>query len=133
MARIDWALLCEHAFLDRREQMCLIGLVRCLSAPRLPTAVHRLMLVARLADINPVDEVDVSVGVVTPSGLHTARPGTGSVMITMAGEYVLATLHDFPLFEEGMYRFQIKLRGQQVVAVEIPVMAAEVEDAVAVQ
>jgi len=123
MARIDWAVLCESAFLDKRERLCVIGIVRKLTPPTLPVTVRQLMLVARLADIQPVDEVAVVVGMVTPSGLHAARTGSEHVVIEMAGEYVLAALHDVPLFEEGAHRFQIKLREQAVVSVEIPVLA----------
>lgn len=123
MARIDWAVLCESAFLDKNDRLCVIGIVRKLTAPAMPLTVRRLMLVARIADIQPVDEVAIAVGMVTPSGLHAARTGSDHVSIEMAGEYVLAALHDVPLFEEGAHRFQIKLRGQPVVSVDIPVLA----------
>src|SRR5262245_5411616 len=127
MVRIDWALLCDHAFFDRHDQLCIISVVRSLHAPRLPLAVDHLTLVARLVDIELADEVDIAIGMVTPSGHHMARPGSGIVAIEMVREYVLATLRDVPLPEEGVYRFQIRLRGQPVVAVAIPVMTAEVE------
>ena len=63
------------------------------------------------------------VGMVTPGGLHTARTGSQNVVIEMAGEYVLATLREVPLIEESTHHFQIKLRGQPIVSVEIPVIA----------
>ena len=133
MARIDWAVVCDHAYLDRHDQLCMIGVVRSLQAPQLPLVAHRLMLVARLADIQPVDEVQFALGVVTPRGLHIARPGSDNLLIEMAGEYVLATLRDVRLCEEGVYRFQIQLRGQPVVAVQVPLMAAQVEPEAIVQ
>jgi len=123
MARIDWALLCESAFLDKQDRLCLIGIVRKLTPPTLPLTVPHLTLVARLADIQPIDEVAIVVGMVTPSGLHAARIGSEQVVIELASEYILAALHDVPLFEEGAHRFQIQLRGQPVVSVGIPVLA----------
>lgn len=123
MARIDWAMLCESAFLDRDGRLCVIGIVRQVTAPALPLTVRQLMLVACLADIQPVDEVAIVVGMVTPSGRHDARSGSEHVAIEVAGEYVLAALYDVPLLEEGAHRFQIKLRGQPVVSVDIPVVA----------
>jgi hypothetical protein len=118
MARIDWALLCDHVSLDRHDQPS-IRIVRSLPTP--PLAVRRLTLVAHLADIQPIDEIEVSIGMVTPSGHHAARPGSGHVSIEMCGDYVLATLRDLLLIEEGVHRFQIRLRGQPVVAVGVPV------------
>src|SRR5215471_18731782 len=111
MARIDWAVVCDSAFLDRQDRLSVIGIVRRLTVPRLPTTLRQLTLVAHLADIQPVDEVAILVGMVTPGGLHGARTGSESVAIEMAGEYVLASLHDIPLLEEGAHRFQINLRG----------------------
>jgi hypothetical protein len=112
MARIDWVLLCEPAFIDRQDRMSIFSIVRSLPAPRLPLAVDRLTLVAHLADIKPIDEFELSVGIVTPSGQHAATPGSGRVSIEMCGDYVLATLRDLLLIEEGVHRFQIRLRGQ---------------------
>jgi len=60
-------------------------------------------------------------GMLTPSGLHLARNGSDSVTVEMAGEYAIATLREIRLFEEGVHHFQIRLRGQPVVAVQIPV------------
>jgi len=122
MARIDWALVCDHAFLDRSDRLCLIGITRQIPVPSLPLTLHRMTLVARLADIAPFDEVALSVGMVTPSGLHLARTGSEQVAIEMAGEYALATLRDIPLMEEGTHRFQVRLRGQPVVSLEVSVL-----------
>jgi len=123
MARIDWAVLCDSAFLDRQERLCLIGIIRSLSVPSVPLSVHQAVLVAHLTDIEIVDEIAVSVGMVSATGRHAAWSGTDTVRIDMAGEYVLATLRSIQLLEEGPHRFQIRLRGQPVVSVEIPVVS----------
>jgi len=122
MAKIDWALVCDHAFLDQQDRLCLIGVARQIPAATLPLTLHQVMMVARLADIRPFDEVAITVGMVTPSGKHLARTGSEHVAVQMAGEYALATLRDIPLIEEGVHRFQIRLRGQPVVSVQIPVL-----------
>src|SRR5215813_9579028 len=121
MARIDWAVLCESAFLDRQERLCLIGIIRSLSVPTVPLTVDRTMLVAHLTDIEIVDEIAISVGMVSATGQHAAWSGTDTITITTAGEYVLVTLRSIQLLEEGPHRFQIRLRGQPVVSIEIPV------------
>ena len=127
MARIDWAVLCDSAFLDRQDRLCVIGLFGKLTVPTLPTTVRQLMLVARLTEIQPVDEIALVVTMVTPSGRHVPGVGVETVAIEMAGEYVFASFRDVALFEEGAHRFQIKLRGQPVVSVEIPVTASSSE------
>ena len=40
MARIDRALVCDHAFLDREDRLCVIGIVRGLSVAALPGVNH---------------------------------------------------------------------------------------------
>src|SRR5262245_41452363 len=132
MARIDWAVVCDSAFLDRQERLCVIGLVGKLMVPAMPFTVRQLMLVARLADIQPVDAIALVVTMVTPAGLHDPGTGSETVAIELVGEYVFASFRDVPLFEEGAYRFQIKLRGQAVVSVAIPVMAASSSEGFAV-
>jgi hypothetical protein len=108
-----------------------IGIIRKLTPPTLPQSIRQLTLVARLVDIQPVDEVAIVVGMVTASGLHAARTGSEQVMIEVAGEYILAVLNDVPLVEEGAHRFQIKLRGQPVVSVDVPVLTHSEHSAVA--
>lgn len=124
MARIDWALLCDLAFFDRQDRLCIVGIVRKLPTPRLPLAISQVMLVAHLADIRPIEEVEISVAVVTPSGTLTTPRSSDCVAVEMAHEYVLVTLRDLPLKEEGVYRFQVALKGQPVASVDIPVLTA---------
>lgn len=121
MARIEWAVLCERAFFDRQHQLCLIGIVGSLAAPSLPMTLQHTTLVARLTDINAVEDVALSVGMVTPTGQHRARTGSESVNIVMVREYAIATLQNIPLSEEGVHHFQIQLRGQPAISLGIPV------------
>src|SRR5262245_53892482 len=100
MARIDWAVLCDLAFMDRHDRLCVIGVTRMFPVPRLPIALHQVMLVAHLTDIRPVDEIGIVVSVVSPRGASTRPTASESIVIEMAGEYVLATLRDVPLAEE---------------------------------
>jgi hypothetical protein len=97
-----------------------------LPAPHLPLAITQMMLVARLTDIRPVEEVAVSVAVITPRGVVTTSNSTDCILVEMAQEYVLVTLRGFPLQEEGVYRFRIALSGQAPVFVDVPVLTADV-------
>src|SRR5262245_24689682 len=123
MARIDWAVVCEHAFFDRQERLCLVGITRQLAFPSLPVGLHQLVVVARLADILPVDEIAVSVGVVTPSNGVVSPSMPEGLALQVIREYIVATLRDVPLSEEGNYRFQIELRGQRPASIDVSVLA----------
>jgi|SoiMetStandDraft_2_1073263.scaffolds.fasta_scaffold566201_1 hypothetical protein len=73
MARIDWAVLCDQAFMDRHERLSVIGVTRQFPVPRLPIALHQVMLAAHLTDIQPVDEIGIGVSVVSPQGALVRR------------------------------------------------------------
>jgi hypothetical protein len=122
MARIDWALACGLAFFDREDRLCVVGITRRLPVPRLPLAIDELMLVARLVDCSTVEEIEVAVAVVAPSGLWTRPVNGDGVVVEMAGEYVLITLRGLPLVEEGVHDFQVSLSGQAPASIEIPVL-----------
>src|SRR5262245_48187758 len=125
MARIEWATLCDLAFFDRQDRLCIIGIFRAFPAPGLPLALSQVMLVAKLTDIRPVEELSVSIGVLGPSGAWRASSQSDGIVIEMAREYVLATLRDVPILEEGVYRFQVGLGGQAVVSVDLPVLTVQ--------
>jgi hypothetical protein len=107
LASIDWAVLCDLAFFDRQERLCLVGIVRKLPLPTLPLAIGQLMFVAHLTDIQEVEEFQVTVAVVTPRGLVTIPKSGDCVEIEIAHDYILVTLRALPITEEGMYRFQL--------------------------
>ena len=44
------------------------------------------------------------------------------VTVEMAHEYVLVTLRELPLQQEGVYKFQIALNGVLVASVDVPVL-----------
>jgi hypothetical protein len=92
VARIDWALLCDLAFFDRQDRLCVVGIVRKLPAPGLPLAIGQMMLVAHLTEIRPVEEVGVSVAVITPGGVLTAPNSSDCISVELAQGYVLVTL-----------------------------------------
>ncbi len=123
MARIDWAFVCELAYFDRHERLCVVGIVKDFVIPQLPLALSQVMVVARCIDIQPMDEVDVEISVVAPRG-GVATPASGlGVIIEVSGGYVLATLRDVPLLDEGNYGFRIALGNQAPVTVEVPILA----------
>jgi Family of unknown function (DUF6941) len=120
MARIDWAVLCDLAFFDRQDRLCVIGVVERLPAPSLPLAINQMMLVARLTDLRLVEEIGISVAVITPDGSIIF---SDDCVIEMVHEYVLVTVRSVPLREEGLYRFRIALTSQAPVYIDVPVLS----------
>ena len=109
MARIDWAQLCELAFLDNCDRLCTIGITNRFPVPSLPVAVNQIMIAARVVDVRPGEEFEVGLSVATPSGLWTAPNDPDGYDVGIAGEYVLITLRNLPLHLEGLYRFEVSL------------------------
>ena len=89
-------------------------------------------MAARLTDLKMVEEIQVAAGVISPSGLWQAPSGDDVLNIEMAQEYVLVTLRQLPLTEEGLYSFQLLLSGQSPVCLTVPVSTVHTmrEDAV---
>jgi hypothetical protein len=121
MANIEWAQLCELAFIDSRGRLCLIGITNRFPVPSLPLAVPQLMLAARVVDARHGEEFDIGVTVVTPRGLFAAPNAADGCDVVMAGEHVLITLRDLPLSEEGVYRFEVSLGDGRPITLEVPV------------
>jgi len=122
MARVDWTVLCELAFLDRQDRLCVIGLTTALPVPQLPILVNQLMLVARLDALRPVEEIEVAAAVVSPAGIWKTPSGDDSLSIEMAREFVLVTLRNIPLAEEGIHSFRILIGGQPPASIDVPVV-----------
>jgi uncharacterized protein DUF6941 len=126
MARIDWTVLCDLAFFDRQDRLCIVGIVRALPTPGLPVCIKQIMLVAHLTDLQQSEEIEVAVSIATPSGLVSTARDPECVVMEVAFEYILVTLRDIPLTEEGIYQFRLALSGESMVSVSIPVLASEV-------
>jgi hypothetical protein len=122
MARIEWAQLCEKAFVDDCDRLCLIGITTRMPVPSLPNAVHQLMIVARVVELRVRETIDVGVSITTPSG-HCPSPNDPDCLdIEVVADYILVTLRDLPLAEEGIYSFGISLGADPPVTITVPVL-----------
>jgi hypothetical protein len=124
MARIEWTLLCELAFLDQQKRLCIVGVTTELPVPRLPLAVNQLMLVARLADLRKTEEIEVAAGVTSPAGIWKTPPRGDGLVIEMAHGYIFVTLRGLPLQEEGVHTFSLMVSGRPPVSLDVPVVMA---------
>jgi hypothetical protein len=81
MARIEWAQLCELAFLDNCGRLCMVGITNRFPVPSLPLAVTQIMIAARVVAVRPGEEFDVSLSVAMPNVLWTAPDDAASVAL----------------------------------------------------
>jgi hypothetical protein len=128
VARIDSVYLCEMAFLNNSDRLCVIGLTTRLPVPALPVAVYRLMLAVHVVDAGSGDPVDVRLFIVNPKEHLVTPDEAGLFQVDFAGEYVLITLRELPLTAEGLYRFGVAIDGHDPVTLEVPVAIARRPD-----
>src|SRR5262245_46439121 len=122
MASLDWAQACELAFLDNQGRLCLIGVTTHLPVPSLPVALRQLMVAVRVVDVGIGEELDVSVSILTPGGVLAMPSAPGALDVTVAAsEFLLFTMRDIPVREEGVYRVIVSVGEGESVSLEIPV------------
>jgi hypothetical protein len=91
---MEWAQLCELAFLDDCDRLCMIGIMTRFPVPFLPIALRQLMIVARIADVQPGESFGVAVSLTMPNGLSIAGHRSEGFDVSIAAEYVFITLRD---------------------------------------
>jgi len=123
MACVEWVMACDLAYFDREARLCMVGVTRHLLLPSLPVRLRELMLVAHITDVRPGERLSIGVAVSTPGGQWIGPSDDEGIHIEVVDEYILAKLHDFPLTDEGTYRFALRVNPEQLVAVDIPVFS----------
>jgi hypothetical protein len=124
MLRVKWAQLCEMAFFDDSERLCMIGIMNRFITPVLPTAVRQIMIVVYTAAADVEETFDIEVSIVTPGGVALVPNHTDGFGVAVSGEYVLLTFRDLPLKEEGVHRFTVSVGEGGPVIVDVPVHLA---------
>ena len=119
MTKIKWAELCELAFVDKFDRLCMIGVTTRFAVPSLPLQVRQIMIAVRIDDVQPGNGVAMGISMATPSG-NVVVPNHGDgIDVSVAGEYILITLRDVPLSEEGFYRFEISIGENESVPLDV--------------
>lgn len=126
MAKLDWAVVCDHAYFDRTDQLCIVSILRDLPAPRLPLVLPHLMFVGKLTELQMIEQFDVTVGVITPEGaVLCADADSDLIAIQLVRDYVVVTLRSVPFTHEGVYAFRMQIADADPVTIEVPVTTAE--------
>jgi hypothetical protein len=100
----------------------MVGVTTRLPVPTLPLAVRQLMIAARVVDIRPGESLHLGVSIMMPNGMSTAPDPPDGIQVNVFAEYVLITLRQIPLVEEGIYSFIISLGAQESVVIDVPVL-----------
>src|SRR5262245_2778546 len=124
MIRIEWAQLCEMAFLDNCNRLCMIGIMTRFPTPELPISMRQLMMVVRVADAQPDESFSVGISMITPHGTALTPQRADGFEISGTPEYIFITLRDIPLAEEGMHRFVITVGQGVPTSIYVPVRLA---------
>jgi len=123
MAQVEWLMACDLAYFDREERLCMVGVTKHLLLPSLPVRLRGLTLVAQLTNVRPGERLTLGVIVSTPEGEWIKPSNPNSVQIEVNDRYILASLRDLPIDDEGKYRFALRLTPDELVAIDIPVFA----------
>jgi hypothetical protein len=107
------------AFLDKYERLCMVGVTTRFAVPSLPLLVRQIMIATRIDDIQPGNAVAMGISMVTPSGSVVVPSHGDGIEVSVAGDYILITLRDIPLSEEGFYRFEISMGEQESVVLDV--------------
>ncbi len=107
MATVDWAVICDLAYFDSFDRLCLFGIETSGTVRTLPAGVHRLAVALHLQHRNPLDDLDLSLLVTSPHGEWHAADEVHDFCVESRGEYVIVQIPGFPLQEEGIYRFEL--------------------------
>jgi hypothetical protein len=124
MIRIDWAQICEMAFLDDCDRLCMIGVMTRFPAPQLPIAMRQVMIVVRIAEVQGEESLGIGVSMLTPCGVSLAPPRGAGFDISLTAEYIFITLRDIPLAEEGLHRFTVTVGKSDPMSIDVPVRLA---------
>jgi len=121
MIRIDWAQLCQMAFLDDCDRLCMIGVMTRFPAPQLPVTMRQVVIVVRIADVEAEESFSIGVSMLTPRGALLTTQSSDGFDITVTAEYIFITLRDIPLRDEGMHRFSVAVGKGDPVSIDVPV------------
>src|SRR5262249_20056143 len=124
MARMDWAQLCELAFLDDCDRLCMIGIMTRFPVPSLPIAMRQMMIVARIVDVQSGESFGVGVSLTTPSGFSIAAHQTDGFEVGIAAESVSIPLRKTPFAEKGTPRPLVSIGDGDPAVLDIPARLA---------
>ena len=99
----------------------MIGVMARFPAPQLPIAMRQIMIVLRIQEVQPGEAFRVAVSMVTPAGTLLTPQDSAGFEVTVVPDYIVITLRDIPLREEGVHRFSVSVGKGNPVSIDVPV------------
>ncbi len=106
MAKCDWAILCDYAFLDEKRKTCMIGVFDRIFAPAVPATHHQASLAIKLVG-EPKEKVEIKIDIVRPNGAVLATLQGGGELSDAGTTEITLGLAALPLPDFGIYSFNI--------------------------
>lgn len=118
MPTIDWAFLCDYAFVDASGKSSIIGIFENINARSLPTT-HSQMYIALGMKLNPGDNFEVSSKITSPTGKEIAQVNPQRITIPAnapgVGKGVVAFgFYGTKFSETGEHHIEIFLDGNSI-------------------
>jgi hypothetical protein len=121
MTTVDWAVMCDLAYFDGANRLCMFGIDTVGPVRTLSIGSHRLAIAIHLHDRDPRDSPDVALFVTRPNGEIRAADQVLDFCVESRGDYVLVEMPSMPLHEEGLYRFELACGTKQPTMCEVNV------------
>jgi len=123
MATVDSVVICDLAYFDRFDRLCMFGVETAGSVARLPAGIHRLSIVVRVPSRDPYDDPDVALFLTLPDGEWRVAEELSEFWVESRGEYVLIHFPRVALQDEGFYRVEVTCGGSEVATCEVHVLS----------
>jgi len=111
MAEVEWALLCDYAFLDANGKMCLIGVFNNFNVRRVPTMHPRAALVVQMRGI-PKESWRLRIEIVRPGGSVLQKVEGQGAIGEQGGAGIALTLQPVQLPDAGSYSINIGVNDE---------------------
>ena len=122
MTTVDWAVICDLAYFDRFDRLCMFGLETSGQVRTLPAGNNRLAFAIHLQDRDPHDVLDVALFVRSPNGDRRVADEVRDFCVESRGDYVLILMPSISLAEQGVYRFEVACGTREPTMCEVSVL-----------
>jgi hypothetical protein len=111
MAECDWAILCDYAFMDSANKMCMIGVFDRVFAPAVPSALRQSSISMKMLG-NPGENLSFRVEISRPSGGQLASVQGALVVPDTGSADVQFNLAELPLPDFGPYSVNVFVNNE---------------------
>jgi hypothetical protein len=131
MARIEWALFCDHVFADEYGRANLIGVTQAVTVPRVPISLHAAAIALGVVGAER-EQVQLAMRLFAPDGQQFSPERPDSISVEpigrKAGDHLVVAIRfrGLPLSQFGTYRFQVYLSDDLAATIQMPVLEAKV-------